>query len=412
MREQIPIKFSKEDFDKSKMRKSYFVYALKCTVSVIFAVILIMTVLFVVIGNFGDVGNGRVEFDTITEKLSYLACSRSFYLPLKLNYPGNGNTRPNTGLPEKDNNTDEKLTDEDNRSGNESENNENGKTDTDAHEETVTEEENTTSSETQKEEGIEEESCSCRVPTVKMDMTQGVREGEYLCNFSDYSPDVQSLLLYSGGYIYNESSLKPLVLVLHSHSKERYSTDGRYVCFDSNTCPSCDEKNTVVGIGDYFVFTLNSLGIPAVHCSIIHDDEGVLDSTQKVRESIDLMLDMYPSIKYIIDIHRSSEMLGESAVRTSVPDFYTDCAQVRLSVSYSKDAYLCNKNLMFALSWMKNMNSDGYKVCRPVCLHDSSDIYYGYYIIVELGSMGNTSDEAKLAAYITARALSRTIKGS
>jgi stage II sporulation protein P len=80
-------------------------------------------------------------------------------------------------------------------------------------------------------------------------------------------------------------------MILHTHTSEAYAgVRSEYL-------------DGVISVGDALTQRLNVLGLTAIHCTVIHDG-GEGNAYISARETIEMMLRVYPSIKYVIDLHR------------------------------------------------------------------------------------------------------------
>ena len=123
------------------------------------------------------------------------------------------------------------------------------------------------------------------------------------------------------------------------------------------------------------------------------------------RDTIKTMLEIYPSIKYIIDVHRL-ELESDGKIVKTISGCSDGSAQIRLTASVGPgDRW--QENLSLALALKSSLNHRGERVCMPAVLSQSaynSDLTE-YYIMVDIGSSGNSVNEAKAAAKRLADAL-------
>ena len=246
-------------------------------------------------------------------------------------------------------------------------------------------------------EGVLQEESDERVSS---DLSRSERGDAYVIDHSGKDPDSEGILEmgFSGGrYSYSQ---KPVVLILHTH------TDERYWDFDEKT-PTDSLTKGVVSIGESIANELNLSGIPAVHCTVIHGSDGK-DAYAEAAETIKDMLKIYPSIEYVIDVHRLEEMDGEGKVIKT--ESASGTAQIRLTVSDS--GIRPRDTLSLALCMRKKLNKDGKKLCMPVIYTDSpyNSNLTPYYLKVDVGSEGNTAEEAREAAVLFAEAMAELLK--
>lgn len=235
---------------------------------------------------------------------------------------------------------------------------------------------------------------------IKADLSLAERGDTYIINYSKLSPDVAGILEmgFSGGrYAYTE---EPVVLVLHTHTSEGYYDMDRAV-------PTHILTRGVVAAGERLVRKLTGGGVPAVHCTVIHDG-GEENPYRLAADTVKTMLEIYPSIEYVIDLHRLDEAgeNGESVKTVSA----TGSAQVRITVS--SGGIMQRDTLALALALRRELNSDGKRACMPVVLTDSeyNAGLVPYYLKIDLGSSGNDSSEAMEACDLLAEAIIEILK--
>lgn len=220
----------------------------------------------------------------------------------------------------------------------------------------------------------------------------------YLINYSKLNPDADGILemgFLGGRYAYSEA---PLVLILHTHTSEGY--------WDMGEEPMHILTRSVVAVGERVSYELNRSGVPTVHCTVIHDGEG--NAYENAAETIDTMLKIYPSIEYVIDLHRAEEVDGTGGVLKSVAA--DGSAQIRLTVS--SEGVLTKDTLALALCLRRELNLGDRRLCMPVVFTDSeyNSGMSAYYLKVEVGCFGNDADEAIAAGESFAKALADILK--
>lgn len=218
-----------------------------------------------------------------------------------------------------------------------------------------------------------------------------IEKGEnYVENYTSKKLDVEGLL--DRGFIYSEPTggKAPVVMVIHTHTSERYFANegnGRY------------KLNSVVAAGERIATVLNARGLATVHCTVIHD-EGDGNAYLDARDTIKTMLEIYPTIKYVIDVHR---MVLRDADGNELRTVTTQggAAQIRLTVSADiKQEGAWQDDVSLALALRSELNQDGQRACAPVVVSHgghNGDICR-FYLMADIGSSCNTVDEAMRAA--------------
>ncbi len=257
---------------------------------------------------------------------------------------------------------------------------------------------------------------------IPMDLSLASSGSTYIYNSTGYSPDTRALLAAdfskNNNTVYISNFTAPLVLIVHTHGTESYSSDGAISYLDdgSEIARSENTSENVVAVGALVAEILARNDIPTVHCTIMHDQIQYKDSYARAEETIKQYLKKYPSIKLVIDLHRDSvvKSTGE-LVRpvTSVNSLPT--AQVMCVVGSDWGGENCpawQNNLALALKLRDALNTKYGNICRPTYLRSSTynQELAPYSLLLEIGSSGNSLAEAKRAASLVAEELVPLIK--
>lgn len=252
-------------------------------------------------------------------------------------------------------------------------------------------------------------------PIRSKDLSPG--EGAHINNESIRIPPPLSVLLEAD--VSSKVSEGPLVLVLHTHASEGYSTDGSIwiegdigeVTYTEN------EEQNVIGVGRVLCDTLRANGIGAIHCTTAHDRGGIRGAYSASMESIRFFLSLYPSIRYVIDLHRDAILTDRGEyVRAVTETADGDCAQVMAVVGSDGNGTACENwegNLALALQLQRVLNGDGRAVSRTVTLRNASYNQEAapFSLLLEIGTGANSAEEAKRAAVLVGNALACLILG-
>ncbi len=211
----------------------------------------------------------------------------------------------------------------------------------------------------------------------------------------------------------------PLVLILHTHGTEAYTDEGvAWYYPDAEIGRSNDITKNVVSVGARLAESLNSLGIPTLHCEIMHDEKSYTGAYEKSAETIKRYLKQYPSIQYVIDLHRDAiQRSGGEIVRPVTESNGNAAAQVMCVVGSGASTLggeHWKKNLALAQRLRAELNESTPSLCRPTCLRDSAynQQLAPYSILLELGAAGNTLSDANRTADLVAEALAKVITGN
>ena len=234
---------------------------------------------------------------------------------------------------------------------------------------------------------------------ISVDMSYAEMGDAYLINYTSLAVDSKGILemgFLGGRYSYSES---PVVLILHTHTSEAYyDADGDE--------PLRMLTHSVVAVGERLAQELTGRGVPAVHCAVIHDGEK--SSYESAADTIETMLRIYPSIEYVIDLHRAEETDSSGNALKSLSS--DGSAQIRITVS--SGGVLTRDTLALALSLRRELNLDGERYCMPVVFTDSryNSALAAYYMKVDVGTQGNDIDEAMAAGVRFAEMFARILK--
>lgn len=208
----------------------------------------------------------------------------------------------------------------------------------------------------------------------------------------------------------------PLVLIIHTHGSESYLENGYEFYSPEETFRSLSEEETVVHIGAVLCEKLNSLGIKTIHDKTMYDQTDFNRSYNYSREGIKKALAEYPSIRYVIDLHRDSVFDSNGNNIKPVTTLNgKKCAQLMLVVGTNEggsDHPNWRNNLTFATHLQQKMNELYPTLARPINLRSAAfnQALAAGSVLLEVGSCGNTLEEAENAVLLFAQAYAGLIK--
>ena len=198
---------------------------------------------------------------------------------------------------------------------------------------------------------------------------------------------------------------KPQILIYHTHSQEDFSNS------------SGDDSTTIIGVGERLTKILeDQFGYNVIHDKSEYDlVDGKLDRNEaydQSREGVKKILEKYPSISLILDIHRDgvnegtrlvTEVNGKSTAQVM---FFNGMSRFKTTgdIDYLYNPYLY-ENL--ALSLQMKVNAEAY---YPGFARHNYVNAYKYNLdlckqsmLIEVGAQTNTYQEARNAAEPLAR---------
>ena len=173
----------------------------------------------------------------------------------------------------------------------------------------------------------------------------------------------------------------------------------------------------MVGVGDEFCKVLEENGIQTLHCDVLHDEGDFNSSYSRSYASVTEYLKKYPSIKYVIDIHRDSIVRdnGDKIKPYTVIDG-KPCAQVMLVMgtdqAYSHPNW--RVNMGNALLYKDTMDALYPTLSRSIYVRTArfNQQTLTGAMLLEIGSCGNTFEEAENAAHYAALSLAALIRSA
>lgn len=226
---------------------------------------------------------------------------------------------------------------------------------------------------------------------------------------SFYKPNIKKLLSQGADLKIKDKS-KPTILIYHSHTTESYSLldTGYYTEADSR---SNDINRNMVRVGDELVKYLEKAGFVVIHDKAIHDTD-YNSSYDSSRAVIEKYLEKYPSIEVTIDVHRDSITYSNKTKVKPTAKINGKKAARMMIISGCEYGRVENfpdweDNLRFDLAVQQKMTSSYKGLMRPILFSERKYNMYETHssFLLEIGSDGNTLDEACYSARLFGKAL-------
>ena len=201
----------------------------------------------------------------------------------------------------------------------------------------------------------------------------------------------------------------PKVLIIHTHGTEAY--------IDTSTeenSRSKDRNNNVVRVGKELSDILNSYGIGVIHSKTMHDEISYVKAYENSKKEVLDYLKKYPTIEYVIDIHRDALGSKELPVKTYTNICGEPTAQLMFVMGTNAmggDHPNYMDNLKVTMTLQDNANRLFPNLMRPMSIRPiifNQNLAKGC-MILEVGSDANTMSEALSAVRMFARVFAETI---
>lgn len=209
---------------------------------------------------------------------------------------------------------------------------------------------------------------------------------------------------------------EPQVLIVHTHTTEQY------MLYDAGYYNAADRERTknaarsVCAAGDALVKTLAADGIVAIHDKTVHDSPQYSGAYTRSAQTVQAYLDEYPSIQVVLDLHRDALTEGNAVVKPTVTVNGKKAAQMMIIAGVLSTDAMPNphtaQNLALAAQWQKALTAQYEGLMRPLSTVGSryNQHLHAGYLLVEVGSEGNTVAEAVYSAQLLGKTLVEVLK--
>ncbi len=224
--------------------------------------------------------------------------------------------------------------------------------------------------------------------------------------------------LYAESLLLPEFSIEtngdPQVLIMHTHTTETYEPYERDSYDASFNYRTTDSSKNMVMVGDAIAAQLEAAGIGVIHDTTIHDYPSYTGSYGRSAETVKAILEEYPSIKVVLDIHRDA-ISSDGVISQPVAEINGRKAAQVMIIAGCDDGTMgmpqYMKNFRFACLLQQQMESDYPGLTRPI-LFDyrkyNQDLTTGS-ILIEVGSHGNTLEQAEYSGELIGTALAEAL---
>ncbi len=235
-----------------------------------------------------------------------------------------------------------------------------------------------------------------------------VVNGVYIKNSSSHTLNCKTLA--PADFSARLSDDGPQVLIIHSHGSEAYSMPKGEEYKATGSFRTDNRDCNIVRIGDEVVSVLSSYGISALHDRTLHDVPDYNESYNNSYDAIEEYIRKYPSLMFILDIHRDAIADADGQQYKLVTDEDPRAAQVSLVMGSAYDTW--EDNLKLAIAVQQHLTEDHPTLMRPisVCGYRYNQHFTPGSMLVEIGAAGNSLDEALYSARLFAKGFAETIQ--
>lgn len=234
----------------------------------------------------------------------------------------------------------------------------------------------------------------------------------YVSNASNLSLSPEDL---AGGFAARLSQASPQVLIIHTHGTEAYTMPAGQEYEASGDHRSTDCDYNMVRVGDEIAAELAKQGISVLHDRALYDYPSYSGAYDRSYEAICAHLKDYPSISFVLDVHRDAISDGNGTEYKVVSQTGEGkAAQMEFVMGSSgggnsHEHWL--ENLKLAAAIQQDLLQDYPTLMRPISLRNgryNQQLTLGS-LLLEVGAAGNSLDEALLSARLFAQSFARVL---
>lgn len=208
---------------------------------------------------------------------------------------------------------------------------------------------------------------------------------------------------------------EPQVLILHTHTTESYEPYEKDWYDESYTSRSADPGNGVVAVGEAIAGQLAAAGINVIHDCTMHDLTYNGAYSRSLGTALGV-LDRYPTVKVVLDIHRDAIEYEDGTRVSAVTDIDGKKAAQTMIICAADDGTYgvpgFMNNLHFASALQQSMESRYPTLTRPVlfqyCQYNQQ-VSPGA-LLIEVGSHGNSIDQAVYSGELIGKSLAELLR--
>lgn len=235
-------------------------------------------------------------------------------------------------------------------------------------------------------------------------------QGVTLYNRTEKTVDLDAIAQGGSSLHLGSAQAGPQILIMHTHATEAYAQNPDDPYPESGTARTTDPSHSIIRVGDEITRIFTEMGLNVIHDTTLYDYPSYNEAYTRSRAGIEAILAQHPTIQVVLDIHRDALVGSDGTIYKPVIELDgVSTAQVMMLVG-SDDAGAefpdWPEHLALVMSVQQQMNSLWPQLARPITLRTArfnQQLTKGSFL-VEVGSHGNTLEEALAGARLFARA--------
>lgn len=239
-------------------------------------------------------------------------------------------------------------------------------------------------------------------------------EGVYIHNLTSKSLDLAALAA-APIELALPTDKGPQILIIHTHGSEAYAQGNEDTYHESGTARTTDTQYNIIRVGSEIERIFTEMVLSVLHDTNLYDYPSYNGSYDRSRAAVEQHLSEHPSIQLVIDVHRDALVGEDGTIYKTATDIDGNKTAQVLMVMGSDDGGLAHpsweKNLTLAMRIQHRMNTLWPGLARPIALRSSrfNQQLAPSSILVEIGSHGNTLQEALSGARLFARSAGQVL---
>lgn len=210
---------------------------------------------------------------------------------------------------------------------------------------------------------------------------------------------------------------EPQVLILHTHGSEAYTPVPGMEIVWSGSYRTTDYRCNVVRVGDEMAEAFGEAGVSVLHDRTLYDYPSYNGAYDRALVSIQKYLEQYPSIRFVLDVHRDAIEDGQGNQYKVVSEIEGAGTAAQMSLVLGSDGSGLEhpnwlENLRLAAAVQQNILERYPTLMRPVLLRNSRYNQHATTgsLLLEVGAAGNSPEEAVLAGRLFAERMAAVLK--
>lgn len=206
----------------------------------------------------------------------------------------------------------------------------------------------------------------------------------------------------------------PQVLIIHTHGTESYTMPAGEEYVPSDDHRTLDEAKNMLRVGDEIARVLTDAGLSVLHDRSLHDYPNYSGAYNRSLASIEDYRAQYPSLLYILDVHRDAVADSDGNQYKLLCAEEPAAAQLEFVIGSSGGGLEhpdWRENLKLACAVQETLCADYPTLMRPITVRNSrynQQVTTGS-LLLEVGTAGNSLDEALAAARLFAAGFAETV---